>query len=67
MLKFFHPNDPAMRIRGHPWYFVYLHGWGLENRNILIAEANGWEWAAPDLFVGSEVMPTEEGEYEALL
>ncbi len=75
MIRFYHPNDPAApsvpsppgrNYLGHRWHYVYLHG-ELEDINQAQAEANGWEWAAPDLFVADAPCPTEEGAFDVEL
>jgi hypothetical protein len=63
---FYHYNDPAAPKDAHRWPFVYLHG-AAESHNEKKAEVNGWEWVAPDLFVSDQPMPTETGDYAAVL
>jgi len=74
MFTLYHDNDPAApaiedggrTYRGHRWHYVYLHG-AAERLNELRAAQNGWEWAAPDLFVCDKPMPEEDGEHYGLL
>jgi hypothetical protein len=62
-MKLFHSYDPEAK-NAHRWHFCYLHG-KAENHNEEVAEQNGWEWDAPDLFLVDEPMPRVGGNYIA--
>lgn len=63
--KFYHEHDPMAPDTDHVhyWHFVYIHGKAEDDMGVR-ANLMDWEWAAPDLFVSDQVMPTEPGEYE---
>ncbi len=64
--NFYHQNDPAAPKNAEYWHSVYLHGLAEDHNNRIASEAS-WEWAAPDLFVCDQPMPTAEGDFPAKL
>jgi hypothetical protein len=63
--RFYHDYDPD-HLEDDRWHFVYLHG-EAEEFNEENRIANGWEWSASDTFCSPDPMPTEAGEYHAVL
>lgn len=66
MFNFYHERDPNAPAPNHCWHWVYLHGQA-EYHMETVQREKGWGWAAPDLFVCDQPMPTEPGHYEAML
>lgn len=66
--NFYHCSDPQVaNNKGRHWAFVYLHG-EAEALNQAVADKNeDWYDWAPDLFESDQDMPSEPGEYSAML